>query len=852
MTALPSTQSRRWRAFFWQRIGPRDILALAGFWTVLSLASLWGWLAPFDGRLFDLAIRALPSEPPAAVAIVRTNKRGPALPVDTWRHAGATRVIDLDTAGLGTFGAGQRFVATDATRCLPPAPDGVVRVLRLRDADGRPCPLAQVAAAAGLQVPAGTLLSPDFTVRTSTSIPRLDAASLPGPTALAIAVGGRIVLRVPAPDALSHVTPLYATDGLLEPSVIYAMALDALVRGRAIRWARPGVDVLAAALATLLLHLLLRRSSYRVTLTVTLLSLVPLLLVLGVALHVGRMYVPGTASVIAIAAFALRALLRRNRALGQTLVDIDHRLTGLVGQPFGQGFELPTGLVWEHANRFVTELFDLRRSVMLELPLGTTHIRPAVAFGCTPADIIEKRRDYRRAPYSTALARELPTPPSRPFLPAEAGVVDLITPLIAADQLVGFWAFSVASPPGASVDTLALEGGRYASEIAKLVLRAGEANAPSDQAARRWPTLERLRGRLLDGANQAREQLAAHRDVFAAIGHPIAVCDLLGRVQFANPAFEQFAEAIEQPLMSLSVTGLLEKECGLTPSTAKQTLRHAMLGTGTEARLPIPVAENETPLALVLRPILRRVLDHPDVARSPFDLLGMIVEIVPDLRSAEDASRMGQTVAQYARRSQVMLDGIARSLDSLGLSEKSHEHLTDLVASGLNDAGQLLRQSTASLGRDAGDPGWLDLQQLLRRIRQGLASQAREKRVEIQLPQRSVPAVAADEEPLAHLLRCVVALLLDDAAPGSTLEIASAQQAGSAVQLRIVNDGYGMPDWHVQDVLRDRIEAPLKQEASPLERLAHAAAGVDGSIRFQLEAELGKGYQALLTIPRAH
>ena len=55
---------------------------------------------------------------------------------------------------------------------------------------------------------------------------------------------------------------------------------------------------------------------------------------------------------------------------------------------------------------------------------------------------------------------------------------------------------------------------------------------------------------------------------------------------------------------------------------------------------------------------------------------------------------------------------------------------------------------------------------------------------------------------------------------------------------------------HVQEVLRDGAGAPLRSEASLLEQVAHAGASLDGSIGFRLEADLGKGYRATLTLPR--
>ena len=71
------------------------------------------------------------------------------------------------------------------------------------------------------------------------------------------------------------------------------------------------------------------------------------------------------------------------------------------------------------------------------------------------------------------------------------------------------------------------------------------------------------------------------------------------------------------------------------------------------------------------------------------------------------------------------------------------------------------------------------------------------------------------------------------------------------MRLRLSNDGYGMPAWHVRDVLSQGAAVPLRTDEMLLERVAHAAAALEAGIGFQLEAELGEGYRATLTLPRA-
>lgn len=821
---------------------------LGAAWLALALASLGGVLAPFDARLFDTLVRLVHAEPASSVAVVHHPPgASPAALADTFRRLGARDVLALPPDALATHAA----VASprDDGACQPRPADGIVRSLPLRDRTGAPCPLARLLLAAGLDIPAGRELAADWSARTATSIPRLDAATPLGPAAAAAAVDGRLVLLAPSPAVAVHATPLLPGDGLIEPGVLYALALDAVVRGRAIHPAPRGADLLAAALVALLLTLALARASYRATLAIGLMAALPTLAAFALLLHVGRVHVPATAALLAIGGFALRTVLRRNRALGDTLVDLDHRLTGLVHQPLREGFEADTGAIWEQANRFVTQFFDLRRSLMLELPMGATHMRPVASFGCSERDIIEKRRDYRRAPYSTALARELPTEPSRPFLPAEDGVLDFIAPLTAADQLVGFWAFSVSATPGAQTEALALEAARYANELAKVILRAGNTGETVDAGVRRWPTLSRLRARLLDGATQAREQLAAHRDVFSAVGHPIAVADLFGRVQFANPRFEAFAEATGEPLLAMSVTNMLEQLCGQPPATAKETLRHAVLGDGETATLPVRLPDAEARV-LIVRPILRRA-PEPGVPSSPFDLLGLIVEIVPDTRHVEDAARLLRAAGEHVRRMESRLDVLARTVERLDVDEGAKERLSDLLAQGLNDSRALKQQIDAADELDS-TPSAVAIATLLRRARQANAAAARDKDVGIRLGGRLDARAATREKPLERVLAEVVALLVDDAAPGSSIEIACSVPDGSSVALRMSNEGYGMPPWHVEETMRAGRATAALADASPLERVAHAAAELDATVAFAVTSELGRGYVVAITLPRAH
>ncbi|MFC0677955.1 hypothetical protein ACFFGH_08890 [Lysobacter korlensis] len=833
--------------------GARSVLA----WLVLLAASVAGLLAPLDGWLFDLLVRVGPLKDPAAgVALVRypgdwATGRPAALTalVDQLENAGAAEVLVIRPAGSAPARGALTLDAGDV--CRPPAAQGVIRALPFERAGGGPCLIGTLARRLGVEPPAARTVSPDFTVRTATAVPRVDAHPWPSPALLQQAAGRRVALVFPEPALPVYLTPLYDADGLLEPSTLHALTLDALIKGDAIRWAPRGADVALALLVLLTLRFGLRQARFRTLLWASLAATVPLLLLSFVLLRWAGLYLAPTAGLIALAYFALHTLVRRNRALSETLVELDHRLTGLVQQPLRRTFDQPAELTWEHVNHFVSQFFELQRSLMLQLPAGLVHLRPVSAIGCSVEDIVELRRDYRRAPFSTALAREKPTPPERPFLQPVEGLFDFVAPLVAADQLVGFWAFSVRPRSDAEIETLVPEAARYAEELAKVVLRSNSIEPTDGEVSQRSPSLAQMRSRLLDGAMRAREQIAAYRDVFAAVGHPIAVTDLLGRIQLANPAFEQLAATVSQPLLAMSVHNMLEQLCGLSPTAAKDTLRRVMLrGELDEAGLPVRSLETSVDYALYLHPIRRQTRGAGALQGSPFELLGLIVEISPNALDANGGARVGQAASQYTRRTWSLLDHLLRGMERLPAAAAERDVMIDHIVRGLDDSRQMLRALDAATAGGDHDVQ-IDLPQLLQRVRHGLMHHAAEKKVEIRVGEAGPRTVYGRPDELRAVLADALDLLLDDAAPDSAIDVGvAASKDGRSAVILLTNEGFGLPQWHVNEAMRTSANVAAGHvAASPLERLAHSAQFLDAAVVLDVQSELGRGYSVRLTVP---
>lgn len=858
------------------------VARIGGFWAALLMASMFGVLGAMDGWLFDRMVKFPPRQALASrVAVVTYPANGNAderaALVDGLREAGAAAVVVVAAAATTVPFAqpspaargnqqaqakGASPAAADATLdpdepgsgCQPGAEIGVARDLPLKGVRGQDCLIARMGGQLGLRLPAAARISPDFSILSGTALPALRSEQAGSPALLKLIVSGRTVLVYPGPDPPVHVTPLYASDGLMPASVLHALALDGLIRQRIVRWADPPLDVVLALAVVGLLSWWLRGASHRAVVRWCVLALLLVLLLGAGMLRLAYVHLPATASLGAILAFLLNRIASRNRALTQTLLDVDHQLTGLVQRPLAVSFN-PTGdAIWEHVNRFVVQLFDLQRSVMLRLPAGTFHLEPASWIDCVPGSIVENRKDYRRSPYLTAIAAGRPIRLEKPYFPAGEGLVDFLAPLVVAEHLVGFWAFSAKAASTAELDALSHEAAPYADEVAKVVFhsaQAPEGNEPG--SSRRFLKLATTRSRLLGVAQLAKEQLAAYRDVFVAVGHPIAVADLFGRIQFSNLRFEEYALAISRPLLAMSVHNILTQLCGVSAVEAKRLLRQTLVQRREEVGgLPVNVKDAPIAYSLHLKPVLRHGAGLSGAMVSPFDIIGLVIELSPTVDPEVSLAEITRTTSKALRRVMAGLHSLVRITDGLPEGTGQRDLMADQLQMLLGVTGQLGKLFHAS-DHDA-RANAIDVRRLLERARQDALRDASGKSLEIVIDQVPPLSVVVREAPLRILLADLLGLLIEDANPGTSIRI-STQLAPdqSWVTVQCSNVGYGLPETHVADVMKRAHADPASTagEASTLERLAEHARELDAGLSLQLTTRIGEGFAAELRLPGA-
>ena len=107
----------------------------------------------------------------------------------------------------------------------------------------------------------------------------------------------------------------------------------------------------------------------------------------------------------------------------------------------------------------INQSLNLKRMIFLERVPNDHRLKEIKAFECSIHDVVDLRRDYERTPYSTVIQEQKPLLQTKPYLlPLAVEDQQYLAPLMFAGDVLGFWAFTVASDSPTSRFSKSLHG----------------------------------------------------------------------------------------------------------------------------------------------------------------------------------------------------------------------------------------------------------------------------------------------------------------------------------------------------------------------------------------------------------
>jgi len=475
---------------------------------------------------------------------------------------------------------------------------------------------------------------------------------------------------------------------------------------------------------------------------------------------------------------------------------------------------------WAQVINLVNQTFDLDRVIFLERIEGDHRLQEIKALNCSLDAINERRRDYERAPYNTAIAENGPIQLHREyFKQGPLNEQQYLVPLTFAGEILGFWAFTITPAKVATMPMFASRVKDYGVQIGELLYHR-----------KQWLKQQTSQGKLfsqyikMETDNTVYKSLHRSQEIinrrFTLLEHVFngqstatILYNLFGGLVQMNLTMSTILQNANLPAFKMTALDLIIAVTEMNTTQARYTMRYVVLEHG-DVNIPASIkGANDEVLLLNIRPLTRNESDDMS-APTPFSLLGILFEFinVTDLKKLYTLKdRLIERLNIQLRNdmeSVIMASGILQ-IDNV--SDKKRHRVLNIIQDKVAQAVDVLEEAQQHL--DANVQGIplerypLEAKPPLLAAITAVSEKAERRHLQVQ-PDTSalVGLVFAEPNSLINVLKTILDVLIEDASEGSTIKI-SLQQAEQTNTFRhsiffmFENTGFGIPEERLNSYL---------------------------------------------------
>ena len=771
-------------------------------------------LDPLLSKLFHAKVRGVLVLPPreASREWFGNNKQvNPEFPI--WE---ARRVFTDDTDNDGRQEYGWRVPSQQGSSgawCNPELVAGKFRILPkeiMVAKKSEPCIEAAIGAALGNPIVSGAIY-PDF-LSGIDGIARISSDQAADTEWLAASSLNKFVLLVPnaRQDQLLPI-PGAENDSLGVDEIEYhALALDSVVRGAVLNPAPAWASLLLAVLSAFLSLQAARYINLKVQFFIWPLIVIPLLLATGwLGMRFGHMLFSLPAILLGSITTLAYAYIIRMQYQERAVVGVIDRLRPASHVEESGGLLIAT--TWANFHEVLIEHLCLKRSAIFIHQGDPDRIVLQDVTGCTLGDIVEQRRDVRRAPYLQRLENDLqPFCTARPMFSGSPDGQYMMA-LYSHNQSIGYWAFDFRDDDVSIIRPDDSELIAYSNKIIQKIL-LGQSYDPGYSMQSLWSKIIRLFrsgnsgliSELKLSSGMVASRLELLDEVIQSLPQACLVTDLLGARVIANDALEALAKKNQVPYLTMSAIDIFERVCEISPSQARLLLRKIIIQRQT-VELMLPNRSAIQSIRMVAYPVSAR---HSVVKTNVDSVFGIAFLFIPaslDDIGSEWTKVMFDEFNHHARNILEAMSGAWFASERT--STAKNIQLESMFNEKLVECRELLsvfqKQMLSSVEQDGNNVVPINLPVFLKSVVESHASQLEDHGIKIELNIPEFCSLAfAQYSKLKNLLDDLILFLAKDTSIGGVLNIRledKVQKDGGFVLVELRNTGFGMPSWHMKD-----------------------------------------------------
>lgn len=684
-------------------------------------------------------------------------------------------------------------------------------------------------------------------------------------------VKGRVVVigQLNPPENAWVYTPLSSGNSLTPVAYYHAFALDTLASNRVIKPVCNSGILPILLLLSAIFVVAYQWMSIQLSIWATILAMGSYIFMSWFFLQILEIWLPlvQMMSVQCLLAFFVvrQRAIREEQVMRKMFLDLSGKLKE---KAFPTSFYRAPD-PWGPIITMVNQILNLNRVIFLERVEGDHRLREIRALNCSVDDIDERRRDYERTPYSTAISEDGPIQVPRNYLKAvDEDEVQFLAPLIYAGDVLGFWAFGIDPEKYAAIPEFNILTKTFSVQISEILHNRRLWQDYHDKQQNRLRSYMRLEGG--DTPSHSLKQSITKRErwtsemfeVFNHLSSASILYDLFGRVVLVNKQMEEYALVSELKPYNMSLLEFIESVTGYSAADSRRLLQYAIFDRENMS-VPVITGDGEQSHILHLKPLQKQQIDSVYATQEleevhPFRLTGILCELVDVAEITTAVSVMEQV---YERVSEVTASDIDSVLDDLknfrinSSSEQQRTRFIDSIREKLTQTSQVLKhlktEAASMLSQTSEEEiyertpvdGASSLMETIDEVRKEVAEQ--NISIRIQTPELLCLVIASPKE-LRNGFDAILMLMAKDTVEQGKIN-AIVQQTDDYIFFQFSNDGFGIPNERLQEYLHHD-EETVSDELKRLKQLKHQVHRWGGSI--DINSKVGEGLRIDLSLQR--
>ncbi len=507
---------------------------------------------------------------------------------------------------------------------------------------------------------------------------------------------------------------------------------------------------------------------------------------------------------------------------------------------------------WAQVITMVNQVLDLNRTIFLESIENDHRVREIVALHCSIDDLDERRRDYQRTPYSTAIEIKGPLLLEKAYLRGTAeDETQYLIPLIFAGEVLGFWALGIASEKVESNKRFVSTVKLFSSEIAEMLYHRQQWRARQLFEQSHWRRYIRLEAGevVYKSLNQSLSLLDRHmntvENVFDGMGTAAILYDLFGRVVQVNRCMEACLQEGRLPAYDMTALDLMHAVSGIEKARCRQFLQFVILQhdlISLPATLP---GVEERSFVLNIKALQNKRNQVESQQAQPFQLSGILFELLDVTYMKKMYGLKEKLVKRLNYQLRNDLESILLASDLISnqkVSQTKSKEVIKIVGLKVHDAVNVIEQVQKHLDFDVDANGFecypINVLEVVHKVIAELSEFSRQRNVRIE---KNIPAVMklgfADQTELSSLLEQMLKHLISDAEEGSIIKV-SIHEDEKTMTLNMSNQGFGLPSELMQTYLFGDAQL-TSQEFKQLRHLVNLVGRWGANV--DVDSEIGRG-----------